>query len=121
MKKLSILLVSVIALTGCQTVGGNYSNLVQKADANRHLEASKTIQNPKTAQKCWNELAKFERMTANKPRFANFNASRLEDKLRPQRSIWGTETNVNPCLYLPNYIPAAQHAIARARFVGSRS
>jgi len=122
MRKITLTIaMSVMALTGCQNMGGTYKNMVQNADSYRHKEASRAVQNPKTVQKCWNNLAKFEQMTANKPRFANFNANRLESKLHPQRTIWGTETAVNPCLYIPNYVPAAQQAIARARFIGSNS
>jgi len=123
MKKLTLILlaISVTSVAGCQNVGSTYKNMVHTADANKRMDQFKAAQNPKIAHKCWKSLAKFEQMIEKKPRFANLNANLLESKLRSSRTIWGTSSNNNPCLALPNYGPAAQKMIARARFIGSGS
>ena len=121
MKKLALILIaiSVTSLGGCQNLGSSYKNLVLNADANMAQSRMKALQNPKTVQKCWDKLNQFQKIVQRKPQLANFNANRLESTLRPTRSIWGPDLNNDPCLALPNYMPAAYQAIAQARQIGN--
>jgi len=117
MKKLSLILmaISVTALTGCQSINRMNADYMHKTNV-------KAIQKPKNVQKCWENLAKFEQRNQKSPMLANSYAKVLEKQLQPTGSIWGgAPINANPCLLLPNYVPAAQQAITRARFIGSRS
>ncbi len=116
MKKLALILMamSVTALTGCQSINRMNAEYVHKTNV-------KAIQKPKNVQKCWQYLVEFEQRNEKSPMLANTYAKVLEKNLQPIGSIWGgAPINANPCVLLPNYVPAAQQAIARARFIGSR-
>ena len=117
MKKLGLILmaISVTAITGCQSINRMNVDYINRTNA-------KAIQNPKNVQKCWQNLAKFERRNEKYPLLANSYAKILEKQLNPINNFWGPGTiNGNPCTLLPNYVPAARQAITRARFIGAQS
>ena len=120
MKKLSLIFlatVSLMSVTGCQSVGQNWND-----SSNNYVYQTnqKFLSKPKNVQKCWNDLAKFDSMVSKRPKLATFNASLFEKKISASGRSVRMTTN-NPCVMLPNYVPAAQKSIARARYIGAQS